>query len=578
MKSKKSIFRPILKAIRRLFKALLRQLRSIALSVVRSFLLELRQGQSIVDTAWDIHLENQDQLMSQKIQQIKQAKIKEELPASSSPALPADYDPEVYLPFGLDFIKIEETEGHFLTEGVTGSGKGILTQITMAHVLGLKKRRVVVIDSKQDTLPILHGMNIPYKYFNIASNRGVAWDIAKDAGSYTKLPQIAAILLPADEKATDNFWLFASRALLVAIMRVFIYLFGDDWAFHDVIKAATFLSREELITFLKQCPGNEAIVHSLFSEEVEKATANVMLEVFTKLERLNTAAVHSQQATEKISLKEFMEQDDGVLVIGMDLTEKEAHNPMIHAIFRRLSDFILALPDYPETKTWIFIDEVIFLGYLPGLLDLMIFGRSKNALVSLALQGIEGMIEIYRKNFAEIIVEMCRYKTILRSTAVTAKWVSSLFGKVDVYDSTSSDSFGSQGISGGSQVRKQGREKYYDSTFLNIPLPSRKKGLTGFFITPDTAEKRHISGEMLDNLKPKTVEVSKEECIDNDQQLLMPWTEKEKAKFIYGDRKEEEVEINDLLDEQMVEYFLNFTEEFARKLEQKDEHKKEDRN
>lgn len=540
--------------------------------------LEYRHGHSIIDTAWDIHRENQTELVASKDRQIKQSEAAQKgiLADHQSPALPADYDREKYVPFGLGFQKIDETEGHFLISGVTGSGKGLLTQITMAHVLSLQKRRVVIIDPKNDTLGILHGMNIPYKYFNIASTRGIAWDIAKDAGSYTKLPQIAAILLPADEKATDNFWLFASRALLVAIMRVFIYLFQDEWAFHDVVKAATFLSREELITFLKQCPGNEAIILSLFSEEVEKASANVMLEVFTKLERLNTAAVHSQQATEKISLKEFMQQDDGVLVIGMDLTEKEAHMPMIHAIFRRLCDFILALPEYPDVKTWFFIDEVIFLGYLPGLLDLMVFARSKNALVTLAIQGMEGMEEIYKKNFSEIIVEMCRYKAILRSTARTARWVSSLFGKVEVYDSTSSDNFGSQGVSGGSQVRKEGREKFYDSTFLELPFPSKAKklGLTGFFITPDKAETRKISSERLEALMPKKVEVAKEESIDNEQQLLVPWSEKEKARFIYGDREKEEVTIDDLLDEQVVEYFLNFTEEFARKLKQKDEHEK----
>ena len=517
--------------------------------------IQLKYGQTISDSSWNIQLEDQKLLHAKRLKEIRASTVKE-LPASEPP------QPENSIPFGDKWLEIEKTESHFLILGVPGAGKTLLTYYILSHVLKLTNRRVVIFDPKNDVRGILHAMDISYLYFNISSKNGLRWAVERDFTSYN-LRQFASILLPEEQNGGDSFWLEAARALVVGVICVFIYL-EVDWKFHDILKA-TQLSKDELVKFLGQFPGNTALVNALFSEEVEKTAGNVQLDLFVKLQRLVAPAVHSQQATRDFSLAEFM-KSEGVLVIGMDLSEREASTPMIRAVFRRLTDLINAQEEKPKIKTFLFIEESYFLGKLPGLDELITFSRSKNAIVFIILQGIEGFYELFQKNVAELILGFCRYIIALRSTPATAKWLSSLFGQIKKFKRKKNDGFSQGGATGGDQVGEESEAKFLDSAFLSIPIPSREKGgLTGYFITPDGAEKRTIAGETVEQMKPKRVVIPSEPKLDAKDQVLLPWTPSEKQKFVYGETKGggDVNTLNDFLDKEIAEYLVEFARKFV---------------
>lgn len=570
--------RTLLRCIRRCINRLLLRLKKAMLAIIkemlRAFFLQLKYGRTAVDTAYSFHLEGAQEVYKQitTATRVASEKALAESKRLEPPQLPPGVDRSQYILFGNRYLHLDEVEGHFLTIGVTGSGKTLLLHASLAHTLSVPGRKIM-FDPAGDLLPILHGLNIPYKYFNISTTSGAGWEIAKDAKELLKLRQLAAILLPEENHSTsDTFWLHAARAVLVAIMSVFVTRFGTDWKLHDVIKAFM-LNRKEFIQFLRQCPENNRIIDIIYNEEVGTTTGNIEMELLVQLERIIPAAVHTQQATDWISIDEFMQSDNAVLVIGMDLTERQVSEPIIRAFFRCFVDYCNALPDYPDTRTFVYIDESYFLGKLPGLVELITFGRSKRVLVWIVLQGIEGYLELYREHVAELILGLCRYMILLRSTPKTSQWASSLFGVIDRVEINTSESQGKDGASSSDQIHIYKREQVYNSSFLELPYPNKKDGITGYFITPKTKKPkpRNIPGSVVEALKPKTGGVPQRKRIEPNLQRVLPWTESEKAKYVYGKGTERNetastASLDDVLTEEVIAIVMDLAERIAQQM------------
>lgn len=437
---------------------------------------------------------------------------------------------EDYMWWGGHYLPLSSVEGHFLTCGETGSGKSLLTHIALDSVLKTVKpgsnHRMVILDTKGDSLQILEGLGIPYTFININDMRATSWDIATDCQDYMKADELSKILFPSENKH-DPFWVNGARALLSGIFKVFIYCHGTQWGLHDVYNALT-SDVIKLKEILEKYPGNRDLINMLLESDAEKTVAAIKMELYTHLKQLFPAAAHSQHAPEKISLQAFLKskgvKSKGVLVISQDLTARETSNPIIRAIFRRLVDFIIASNDFSLGRTFVFIEEASFLGELPGLLDLVTFGRSKGVSVWLSIQGVEGFHNVYGQLAANEILGNCGFKTFLKtSSSITAKWAASHFGTIETWETINVDN--------GKQRYR--REAFLDSEFLNLPLPSKKTGLIGIFLSAKTGGyKEHFPGELLESLKPPKKEVPRQISKPKELQMLKPWTGKEQEKFV----------------------------------------------
>jgi hypothetical protein len=444
-----------------------------------------------------------------------------------------------YLYWGGHYIPFSAATQHFATIGTTGSGKSLLTNIALNCVLDSiapgSDHRIIIFDTKGEVLEILKGKNIRYTLININDVRAAAWDIAADCNDYWKAEEIARILLPPHGKS-DPFWQNGARAIVSGLILAYIHQNFEDWGLHDVYNGAI-ADEKTLIRLLEGFPGNQALIDMVLRTEADKTKAGIKMQLFTELKRLAPAAAHSQHARKKISLQKFLDEES-VLVISQDLTAREISNPIIRAMFQRFVDFITASPDLTATRknrrTFVFLDESRFIGELPGLLDLVTTGRSKGACVWLSIQGVEGFRAVYGQHVAEEILGNCNFKTFLRAPGpVTAKWASDLFGSVETWETAPSSNYNAGALSFSASKQRYKREAFLDSEFTHLPIPSPEHGLTGIFFSPLTnGYKEHISGQELDELKPPRSPIAKQIAKQRELQVVRPWSEAERAKFL----------------------------------------------
>lgn len=386
-------------------------------------------------------------------------------------------------------LALDTLEGNFLSLGMIGSGKSLLTNIALRSAIrSIRKgsdRRAIIFDTKGDVIRILAGMqkagelHVPVYLISLNDQRASAWDVGIDCQRYDKAKDLATTFLPVLERGGDSFWQDASRAIVVYVMHSFIHRRGHRWGLHDVYNAVL-TSSEELFEILRWFPRGDDVIKYLLAIDAPETVGGVKAQLFTQLEQLSFAAAATQYARSLISLEKFL-QTEGVLVITQDFTAREASNPYIKACFKRLVELITALPDSKKRKIFVFLDECRFLDKLPKLLELVTFCRSKGVHTWISSQGIEGLRALYEKDVADEIFNQCEHKTFLNlESPQTAQWATSLIGPIPVWEPSTTVSAGKDGMSSSMQRHFRKRDQVTVRDFLELPLPNPQKGLWAY--------------------------------------------------------------------------------------------------
>lgn len=385
----------------------------------------------------------------------------------------------------------EAAKFHFLAAGATGSGKTVLLRILMQSTLSevgrLPNLRAIVYDPKQDFVPVLdsivRGPNEPLgelsarvKILNPFDRRGVSWDVAADTKNPAVARQVAATLVPEDERSASPFFARAAQDIAYGVILSFIES-GVDWTFRDLVLA---LSTDQATTkaVLELSPSNRNRVDTYFGPTNE-TNLSVWSTLQTKVARFEPIAAGFSRAAEAISLSDWIRDPEGsVIVLRTNQAIREAIDCINAVLFRRLSELILDLPDTSAhselDRTWVYLDELRDAGKLDGLRSLLNMGRSKRCTVVLSFQDIEGLKATYGEHEALELTGQCANKAILRLEGpATADWASSLFGTERVYltdTSTGVQSGSGAQISSGESVREVDRRKVLDSKFFSLPI------------------------------------------------------------------------------------------------------------
>ena len=445
---------------------------------------------------------------------------------------------------------IDSLEGHFLTMGKSGSGKSLTTKITLRSILMSlrpgRNRRVIIFDTKGDTLAFLQGMKnkgelkVPFQLLSINDQRSSAWHIAADVRRYDKARDVVSALAPRTE-AKDPFWQNCSSAVMTYCMKSLIKRYGTDWTFRDFYNAnlSTIDHVQEILRWFDR--GDE-VVDMLFNKDASKTTAGIRTQLFTQLEPLEGLAAQSQLADGPgISLEEVLKADQ-VLVIGQDFTARQSSQPFVQAVFQRLVELISASSDDDNAHTFLVLDECRFLGKFPKLLELITFSRSKGAHCIITAQGIGGLQELYGRNVAEEIFENCDYKSLFNlGSRTSAEWAANLIGRVPIWDASGVSGTGAN-VSVNRQFRKKERVTYDD--FLELPLPNKRHGLYGYFRSNQMQPsffKQFFPANMINHLLPPVDRtVPAQVPWDHNEFYVRPWTSKERYEFLKGVRSQAE--------------------------------------
>ncbi len=455
-------------------------------------------------------------------------------------------------------LPLEAATTHFCFIGATGSGKTVSIRLLIQSAFPLIGKgyghRAIVYDAKRDILPVLGGM-MDSRYvvtFNPFDKRSVAWDMAQDITTPANALQLATILIPIEKNASQPFFGDAARHLLTGVIISFILTAPGEWTFRDVVWAM--LHNDILIEVLNRREETKKLVKLYFSHE--GTAQNIMSTVATKMNAYSIIAALWDRAKTKISLRHWL-QNEYVIVLGNDYTNRAAVDAINQVIFKRVSELILDRDDISEADhkngiaplTWVVLDEFVRAGKLDGAVELATEGRSKGAAMIFGFQDINGARAVYTKEVTEEIIGQCSNVVILRlQSPETAEWASNLFGKNEAFETEISVAESKGGSSGqtsstnwGDQysqtTRRQERQAVLTSQFLNLPLTSRDTGLTGYFYSPFghfNGIVRHytINGnDLFASLAKKKQEIHGVVRRPGEEQYLPAWTLEDFKKF-----------------------------------------------
>lgn len=344
---------------------------------------------------------------------------------------PAREPPLIY--WGHCSLPESEALRHFCVIGTTGSGKTITIRLLMRSVLPRIRPgsdwRALIFDAKRDTMSRIAAMpiHVPIRILNPFDKRSAPWDMATDIASPAAAQYLAKLLIPEEVNASQPFFADAARHILYGTLVALNELHPQEWIFRDVLLA---LRVPERIKALLEKTATTAEIASQYFAET-RTVSSIVSTLATKLQRYEIiAALWATSRTPRFSLEAWL-SEESILVLGKHPSYKSSIEPINEAIFQRLVDLILSLPDSDRRRTYFFLDEVREAGKLDGLWSLLNQGRSKGACVVIGFQDIEGLRSAYGEKVAHEIVGQCNNKTFLRTDSPpTAEWVERHFGQV----------------------------------------------------------------------------------------------------------------------------------------------------
>lgn len=463
-------------------------------------------------------------------------RVPEKIPALDTMLLPPSHTHAHYW-WGGSWRQVDEEMYHMFFLGKSGSGKSNLSLITMSNlalsVTPGSDRRMIIFASKRDALETLEGLGVKYTVFNLNDSRSPGWDMAKDYFDISKADDVATMCVP-DDPHGERIWTDGARAIVSGVFKSFVYRHGSDWGVDDLYNAAT-SDKKTLIKILSQCPANRDVIDTVLKSVAEKTEAGMRIQVLTTLKRLYPLAAHYQHAEHFFSLSDFL-RSESILVVQPDLDEWQAIKPIIHALFQRLSELTAALPgdDLPR-RIFVSLDEAQFMGKIPGVAQFATFSRSKGGVLMLSSQTIDGLYKEYGREEAESILANCDFVTLLKQkNKVSAEWGVSQFGSLEMWEVNESRTTSYQGGSQSESGRWQRRPRILDTDLLNLPLSSRKTGIQGYFIPPESRDafKLTIPGEVIDALRPPRKHVPTPNKKPMSHYMVLPWSMGKYAKFV----------------------------------------------
>jgi hypothetical protein len=428
------------------------------------------------------------------------------------------------LPWGACRLPSAAAVLHWLVVGTTGSGKTLTLRLLMQDALRPiapgSDARALVYDAKRDVLPLLAGMGLscPVKTLNPLDERGVAWAVARDCTAPATAVQLAEVFVPDADEGGNAFFANAVRDLLSGVLIALHLAAPRAWTLRDVLLAMSDPAR------LRELLGrSDATRDRLGYFADDRTLANILSTVSTKLAPYRAVAAAWDHAPNAISLEDWV-RGEFVLVLGCDEAVRAPLDAINRAIVQRATELILALPESPTRRVWLFLDEAREAGRLGGLRRLLNKGRSKGACVVLGFQAIEGMYAEYGKDQANEIVGECNHAALLRvESPDTARWMADKVGEFEQREVKPGQNGPAGPVSLSEDTAR--RAMVLPSEFQDLPPTDRANGLTGYYLSPATGVYRHtLSAAELDaRLLPPDPNTPDHLPRPDEAQYLRPW-------------------------------------------------------
>lgn len=387
---------------------------------------------------------------------------------------------------------------HFQVEGTTGSGKTIAIRLFMQSVLPLigqgHNHRALIYDPKNELPSLLKGMKLrcPIKLLNPFDQRSWAWDMARDICAPAMALPVAKILIPPDERASQPFFSDAAARLVSALIQALMRLKPGQWTFRELL--LIYRSQARIKQVLAQVPEVKHYMEQ-YLKQSEATLGSIFASGFNKLDQYEFIAALWEQSSQKMSLRDWIEQDEeSILILGSDEELDDAMQAVNNLLIQIVLKVLLRQPDnsrHPQTqnrRTFLIIDELTSLGALQVLPEALRKVRSKGGSVVLGFQERGDVEDVFGYRRARTIFANTSHKLYLRvSHHGSADEISKELGTHERLEMGAGSQYASGGASRGDSEQDSRRERrlVLPSELMRLPPAGPEIGVApGFAQTP----------------------------------------------------------------------------------------------
>lgn len=333
---------------------------------------------------------------------------------------------------------------HILVHGTTGTGKSTVIKELLDHIRRRGERAIVY--DKSCSLVSQFYQPKRDKLLNPLDQRGADWNIWRECRDKTDYENLAAALIPMMATAQDPFWVNAARTIFAAAAsRLHQHTNPKILPLLKTLLTANVNQLQELLK------GTEA--ESLMSEKTEKTAISIKSVLATYLKSL----CYIRDVTNPFSIRQWIHDDQAQqwLFISSTGDRHESLKPLISAWLDIAINALLSLPENPQRRIWVILDELGSLQQLPYLTSALAEARKFGGCFVIGVQSAAQLAKTYGFEGGREISSLLNTRFIFRAPdPEIAQWSSKNLGETLIEEVREGISYGANTIRDGVSIQK----------------------------------------------------------------------------------------------------------------------------
>jgi hypothetical protein len=355
---------------------------------------------------------------------------------------------------------------NLLVCGGIGAGKTTAQNETLDS-LRRQKIKTVVYDPHSQFIQNYYRKGKDF-ILNPADIECVPWDVFSDIKDKTQLVSLIKMLIPADPKSGEDFFVKSARKLLADLM---LYVRAKRLPISEVYRIASESTLQELYDILCSLKRSES-KGDMDPQAAEQAQG--IRSSLTASESVRFMELFPQSST-PFSIRKWMEKDeDSWLFITSHGTSSAIHAvilPYISTTFDIALQSVAGVESYSLRRA-IIADELSSAGYLPSLEAYLSELRKWGVSILIGFQDINQILERYGENVTQSIITNCQTRLVMRTdNDQTAEMMGRLLGIQEVEEAQTGASWGADDMRDGESISKSKTQKSAIAAHKIINLP-----------------------------------------------------------------------------------------------------------
>ena len=328
------------------------------------------------------------------------------------------------LPIGETLLPKSAECNSIMFVGPPGVGKTVaLSQILKCLID--QDVKIVILDGKGELVSKFYDPNSPdHMIFNPLDVRHVGYSLSSDWQTDMDLENFGHSIFAEGSSDSGKYFNAAGRSVTRG---EFVALFKAGKLKNQDIWDALISSPEEILALLKTSElGRAAARH------IENIGDRQSQGVLGTIENGTKSFYYLNRTDGPFSIRDWVQNGKGIIFLSNRPEFRESIRPIISIFIDMLMYSLLPLPDDPNRRIFLLLDEFATLYPLTSLVRLMELGRSKGVGIFLGCQDINQIKTLYQES-AQTILNLCSTTVCFRPNSVeTAKYYESFFGKREV--------------------------------------------------------------------------------------------------------------------------------------------------